>query len=90
MPEPAGEYGGMIVRYNIGHPAEPHPSPHLTSHLAAVLTALGGAVPAFGTAAPSATARICLRRSQTALAGDTTPVAIHIATVGGMPAGRSF
>ena len=55
--------------------------------MAAVLTALAGAVLAFGAGAPSASATH-LPPPEPRRTGDTAPVAIHPVIVGGMPGGK--
>jgi hypothetical protein len=50
------------------------------------VTALAGAILAFGAAAPAAFAT--LPQPETGRTGDTAPVVIHTAIVGGMPDGK--
>lgn len=50
------------------------------------MTALAGAVPAFGAAAPAAFAT--LPPPEPGRTGDTAPVVIHTVIVGGMPGGK--
>src|SRR6266700_2016657 len=60
--------------------------PRLITGFAAVVTALAGAVLAFGAAAPAAFAT--LPPPEPGRTGDTAPVVIHTVIVGGMPGGK--
>jgi hypothetical protein len=82
-PEAAGEYDCMIGPHYIDCPAKPYPSPRLITRFAAVVTALAGAVLAFGAAAPAAFAT--LPPPEPGRTGDTAPVVTHTVIVGGMP-----
>jgi hypothetical protein len=57
-----------------------------STRFAAVVTALAGAVLAFGAAAPAAFAT--LPPPEPGRTGDTAPVVIHTVIVGGMPGGK--
>jgi hypothetical protein len=87
-PEAAGEYdcmiGPLLHRLSRGTVS----ITRLITRFAAVVTALAGAVLAFGAAAPAAFAT--LPPPEPGRTGDTAPVVIHTVIVGGMPAGRSF
>ena len=86
-PEAAGEYDrrigplppSTVPRNRIHHP-------RLNTRFAAVVTALAGAVPAFGAAAPAAFATP--PPPEPGRTGGTAPVVIHTVIVGGMPGGK--
>ena len=60
--------------------------PRFIARFAAVVTALAGAVLAFGAAAPAAF--VTLPPPEPGRTGDTAPVVIHTGIVGGMPGGK--
>src|SRR5260370_33942936 len=62
--------------------------PRLITRFAAVVTALAGAVLAFGAAAPAAFAT--LPPPEPGRTGDTAPVVGHTVIAGGMPGGKSI
>src|SRR5215207_9413783 len=86
-PEAAGEYDCMIRpllhRLSRGIVSI---TPRLITRFAAVVTALAGAVLAFGAAAPAAFAT--LPPPELGRTGDTAPGVIHTVIVGGMPGGK--